>query len=196
MPIGLFIDGSYLYKTYPGKIDYLKLRDYIERDLADTVDEGYYFNADDDPPKATAFNNFLTLPPPHGPGLRLKIYWLQKKKLFWPKQLGGGPVVHPSSGEQFELTQQKAVDVGLAFHLIRSFSKRHWTKLVFCSGDGDFHEPIQTLVEQENVDLYIIGTMQSISQELRPYARKIYEIDKEPMMSAIRRNEGSSNHSA
>lgn len=194
MSIGLFIDGSYLYKVYPGKIDYLKLRQFIEAELGDTVDEGYYFNADDDPPKATAFNNFLTFPPPHGPGLRIKIYWLRKKKLYWPKHMGGGPVVHPVTGEPFELAQQKAVDVGLAFHLIRSHSKRHWTKLVLCAGDGDFHEPVQTLVEQDNVDLYLFGTMQSISQELRPYAKKIYEIDQEPLFSGILRQEGASNH--
>ncbi len=49
MSIGFFVDGSFVYKVYPDDIDYLKLRQAIEADLKDTVDEAYYFNADDDP---------------------------------------------------------------------------------------------------------------------------------------------------
>lgn len=45
MPIGLFVDGSFVYKTYPGAIDYLKLREVIEADTGDRIDEAYYFNA-------------------------------------------------------------------------------------------------------------------------------------------------------
>jgi len=188
MSIGLFVDGSFIYKSFYGEFDYLKLRQFLESDLGDTIDEAYFFNADDDPPKAAKFNHSLTLPPPRGPGLRLKIYWLTRKKLYWPKNLGGFPVMNPKDPTiQFELVQQKGVDVGLAFHLIRSFSKRHWTKLVLCAGDGDFHEPVQSLVESENVELYLVGTMPGISQELRPYAKKIYEIDQEPLRSKFRR---------
>ena len=188
MSIGWFVDGSFLYKTYPHQIDYTKLRAQIEKEVGDTIDEGYFFNADDDPPKATKFHNFLTIPPPKGPGLRLKIYWLQKKKLFWPEHLGGKPVLHPDDPSiQYELAHQKGVDVGLAFHMVRSFSKRHWTKLVLCAGDGDFHEPIQSLVEAENVELYLVGSQARTSAELAPYAKKIFEIDQEPWLSAIRR---------
>ena len=75
--------------------------------------------------------------------------------------------------------------MGLVFHLTRSFLKRGWKKLVLAGGDGDFHEPVQSLVENENVELYIVGTMGSISQDLRPYARKIFEVDKEPLVSAL-----------
>lgn len=88
---------------------------------------------------------------------------------------------------QYELVQQKGVDVGLAYHMVRSFYKRHWTKLVLCAGDGDFHEPVQNLVESENVDLYLVGAMRGISSELRPYAKRIFEIDQEPLLSKLRR---------
>lgn len=188
MSIGLFVDGSFVYKTYPDTIDYLKLREVIEEDTGDKIDEAYFFNSDDDPPKATKYNNHLTIPPPRGPGFRIKIYWLSRKKLYWPPNLGGQPVLHPTDPSiQFELVQQKGVDVGLAFHLVRSFHKRHWTKLVLCAGDGDFHEPVQTLVESENVDLYLVGPVPSISPELRPYAKKIFEIDQDPLRSRVKR---------
>jgi hypothetical protein len=96
MAIGLFIDGAYLAKVYPRRIDHAALRRLVETELGDTVDEGYYFNADDDPPKAQKLHNALAYPPPAGPGLRVKICWLHKKKLFWPQGLGGGPVMHPT----------------------------------------------------------------------------------------------------
>jgi len=186
MPIGLFIDGEYVRKAYPGaRVDYLALREFIESELKDVVDEAYYFDADDEPPKAQKLHSFLEYPPPSGPGFRVKIYWLERKALSWPKSMGGEPVVHPKSQKPYELTSQKAVDVGLIYHLTRSFHKRHWNKLVLGSGDADFHEPIQHLVESDNVDLHLVGTMGSISGTLRPYARRIFEIDQEPLKSKL-----------
>jgi uncharacterized LabA/DUF88 family protein len=95
-----------------------------------------------------------------------QVGWLKRKPLYWPKVMGGGSVLHPTSGVQYELTEQKAVDVSLAFHLMLSYSNRKWRKLFFGAGDGDFKTPIQYLVEFENVDLFLIGTMNTISEEL------------------------------
>ena len=92
--------------------------------------------------------------------------------------MGGVPVVHPSTGQPYKQAIQKAADVGLAFHLMRSLAKRNWQTLLFFAGDADFHEAIQHLVEHEDVNLVLIGTLHTISQELRPYARNIVELDK------------------
>lgn len=182
----MFIDGAYLAKVFPGRMDFLALRRTVEEKLADKVDEAYYFNADDDPPKATKLHNKLAYPPPEGPGLRVKIYWLTRKPLFWPRHLGGKAVLHPDNPtEQYEITTQKAVDVGLVYHMTRSFLKRKWSKLVLAAGDADFHEPVQNLVEGDNVDLYLVGSMGSISQELRPYAQAILEVDKSPLRETL-----------
>lgn len=189
MSIGLFIDGSYAYNVYPGALDFAKFREALEAHLGDVVDEAYYFNADDDPPKSTRFNQYLTVPPPKGPGFRVKVYWLSKKKLTWPKKYGGGPVMHPTMPDvQFELASQKGVDVGLAFHMVRSFYRRKWTKLVLFAGDGDFHEPVQSLVESDNIELHIVGSLQkrTISGELMPFG-KVIEIDQEPWLSKVAR---------
>jgi hypothetical protein len=53
MSIGLFVDGSFVYKTYPDAIDYLKLREVIEEDTGDKIDEAYYFNSDDEGKKVS-----------------------------------------------------------------------------------------------------------------------------------------------
>lgn len=178
-----FIDGAYLFKAWQGlkraeKLDYLKLRQHLELEYEARIEDAYYFNADSDPPnaKASAFHSALSYPPPAGPGLRVKLYWLQKKPLHWPSSWGGGPVVHPETGRHFELIQQKAVDVGLAFHLMRSFARRKWRKLFLAAGDSDFHEAVQHLVEQEDVDLTLIGSEGTISGELLPYARRVVKV--------------------
>lgn len=173
-----FVDGGYAFKAWQyaagqDRMDYSMLRHEIEKDAGEAIADAYYFNCDNDPPSAgqNAFHRFLSSPPPRGAGLRVKLYWLQTKAHEWPDHMGGGPVLHPDSGEQYITKGQKAVDVGLAFHLIRSFSKRGWDKLYLMAGDGDFSEVIQHLVENENVAVTLIGTAGSISGELAPYAR-------------------------
>ncbi|HET7542386.1 MAG TPA: NYN domain-containing protein [Polyangiaceae bacterium] len=178
-----FIDGAYLYKVWQSlkrsdRLDYLKLRQYLERKFGKDIDDAYYFNSDPDvaSAKQNAFHSALAHRPPDGPGIRVKLYWLQKKPLFWPTSWGGGPVAHPESGRHFELVQQKAVDVGLAFHLMRSHSHRKWRTLFLAAGDSDFHEVVQHLVENEDVQLILIGSEQTISSELLPYARAIIKV--------------------
>ena len=190
MAAAWFVDGEYMRKVWLGmhrtdRLDYLKLRKLLEDTYCDQaagekIGDAYYFNADQDPPtaKANAFHSALAYPPPSGPGLRVKLYWLQRKPLYWPSHMGGGPVVHPSSGDQFELIQQKAVDVGLAFHLMRSYSHRKWEKLFLAAGDGDFYEAVQHLVEHEDVQVVLIGTLNTINDELRPYAADIVKLDE------------------
>ncbi len=190
MSAAWFVDGEYLGKVWlglnrPDQLDYVKLRQHLEAtycsaEPGERIEDAYYFNADQDPPSArsNAYHNALAYPPPGGPGLRVKLEWLTKTKLNWPRTMGGGPVLHPITGTQFELTQQKAVDVSLAFYLTLSYSNRKWRKLFFAAGDGDFKTPIQHLVEHANVDLILIGTMGTISEQLRPYARDIVKVDE------------------
>lgn len=175
-----FIDGSYVFKVWQSleradRLDYLLLRTYLEQTFGERIEDAYYFNADSDPPNAkmNAFHRALSYPPPAGPGIRVKLYWLQKRPLFWPQSWGGGPVLHPVTARHYELTQQKAVDVGLAFHLMRSYQHRKWKKLFLAAGDSDFHEAVQHLVENENVELVLVGTTNTISGELLPYARSV-----------------------
>ena len=178
-----FIDGAYLYKVWQSlkrsdRLDYLKLRQYLEGKFGKQIDDAYYFNSDPDvaSAKQNAFHSALAHRPPDGPGIRVKLYWLQKKPLFWPTSWGGGPVVHPETARHFELVQQKAVDVGLAFHLMRSHDHRKWRTLFLAAGDSDFHEVVQHLVENEDVHLILIGSEQTISAELMPYARAVIKV--------------------
>ena len=84
--------------------------------------------------------------------------------------------MHPETARHFELIQQKAVDVGLAFHLMRSHSDRKWRTLFLAAGDGDFQEVVQHVVENEDVQWILIVREQTLSGELLPYARAINKV--------------------
>jgi uncharacterized LabA/DUF88 family protein len=178
-----FVDGAYALKAWgrvsarEERLDYSLLRAEIEDDAGEQIGDAYYFSCDNDPPSAaqSAFHRYLASPAPKGAGLRVKLYWLQSHALHWPKRMGGEPVVHPDTEEAFVQKTQKGVDVGLAFHLMRSYSKRGWKKLYLVGGDGDFHEVIQHLVENEDVHVTLIGTADSISGQLAPYADNVVD---------------------
>lgn len=178
MPAAWFVDGGYAFHAWNsisdgGRMDYSLLRSLIEADAGERIGDAYYFDCDNDPPSAgqNAFHRFLSSPPPRGAGLRVKLYWLQTSVHEWPRHMGGGLVLHPETGERYITKTQKAVDVGFVFHLMRSFSKLGWDKLYLVAGDGDFHEAIQHLVENENVEVTVIGRPNSISGEIAPYVK-------------------------
>ena len=178
MTTAWFVDGGYAIKSWNSiaggrRMDYVRLRHMIEADAGEPIGDAYYFNCDSDPPIAgqNGFHNFLRSPPPRGAGMRVKLYWLQTKHYEWPVHMGGGPILHPVSGDQYITKTQKAVDVGLAFHLMRSFTKAKWDRLYLVAGDGDFHEVVQHLVENEGVHVTVIGRHGSISGEIAPFVR-------------------------
>ncbi|HRI09303.1 MAG TPA: NYN domain-containing protein [Nannocystaceae bacterium] len=187
--VAWFVDGAYVFETWRdvaggAHLDYVKLRNRLEHlycKTGQTIDEAYYFNADPDPPTAARnnFHTFLSHRPPTGPGLRVKLYWLNRKSLSWPRHMGGEPVLHPTTGAPFELTQQKGVDVGLAFHLVMSFYRRRWSTLILGAGDGDFHEVVQHLVEHEGVKVIGLGVDTNMSTELRPYLSDLFSLKAE-----------------
>ena len=54
-----FIDGAYLFKVWQSlkrsdRLDYLKLRSYLEETFEARIGDAYYFNADADPATAKA----------------------------------------------------------------------------------------------------------------------------------------------
>lgn len=176
-----FVDGQYSWNCFrsaipSGRIDYAAMRRLIEEHAQAFIDEAYYFNADwdaGDSGRQDGFYTAISQPPPRGPGLRPKRYWVHRRALSWPRDMGGGPVLHPETGEQYQLTIQKAVDVGLAFHLMRSHARRGWDRLYLVAGDADFAEVITHLVEAEGVELVLMGTGGSLSADLLPLAREV-----------------------
>jgi len=63
--------------------------------------------------------------------------------------------------------------MGLSFHLMRSYRRKRWKKLFRATGDGDFHEVVPHLVEDENVSLVLVGSIDTVSEDLRPCASAV-----------------------
>ena len=181
MTTAWFVDGGYAYKAWsrvaPGiRMDYGLLRAKIEADADERIREAYYLNSEREGSNNAqdGFHTFLSSSPPRGAGMRVKLYGLKVREEEWPRHLGGGKILHPETGEQYITTTQKGVDVGLAFHLMRSFSKVRWDKLYLCAGDGDFAEVVHHLVENEGVDVTVIGAKDTISSSILPYVRVVW----------------------
>lgn len=187
-----FIDGGYLDHVWTAtgrtdKVDFLKLRRLIEtRHLGDPdvrIGDAYYFDADVQAVsglgRLNQFHCALQYPPPNGPGLRVKRYWVTKQPLYWPASWGGGPVCHPDTGRHYELVRQKGVDVALATTLMRSFVHQRWHTLFLLAGDADFYEPVQYLVEQEGVRLVLVGSVKVTASCLLSYANAFIDLPSE-----------------
>jgi len=61
---------------------------------------------------------------------------------------------------------------------MRSYGHRKWRTLFLAAGDSDFHEAIQHLVEHEDINVILVGAVDSISGELLPYARAVVKLDE------------------
>ena len=184
MPTAWFVDGAYALEAWDKlrtnhKMDYIKLRSELERNAGEQISDAYFFNSakeEDNQPRDN-FHKILERAYPYGAGMKVRLYWLSRKPLYWPERMGGSPVLHPNTQEQYILTTQKAVDVALASYLIRSFIELSWDKLYLFAGDGDFYEPLHYLVKDRNVDLKIIGSGRSINEKLEGLASRIFELD-------------------
>ena len=67
---------------------------------------------------------------------------------------------------------------GWPSHLMRSHENQQWHTLLLATGDADFHEVVQHLVEYRDVAVILIGSMDSISRKLLPYAQAVVELDR------------------
>jgi len=50
---------------------------------------------------------------------------------------------------------------------MRSYGHRKWRTLFLAAGDSDFHEAIQHLVEHEDINVILVGAVDSIISQQR-----------------------------
>lgn len=186
MSAAWFVDGAYFGRCWEVvsnlSVDWNRFQDEIENDAGEELIASYYFDATDDTTAAehNSFYKFLQLPRPNGPAMRLMLGSTQERELKWPSWLGGGPVLHPGSGDAYVQRVQKEVDVLLAFNLVRSQLKEGWRKLYLVAGDKDFFQVVRHLVENEGVQLKLFGLrsnrqgLPTIASKFGPFGKHIY----------------------
>lgn len=167
----LIIDGAYMLhgSKLHGKMDYLKLKTFIESTISAKIDSGYYLNSVPDPATEgqNAFHSWLRSAAPTGPNLRVQLYDLKKMN-----------VKCDSCGNEFERTVQKGVDVGIATLILKFGLLNRYDQLILCAGDGDFVDAIKYITEEQNKEFIMCGFDPSMSTEMQSYSKKVISLTK------------------
>ncbi len=164
-------DAAYLFnfgKTRPSGIDYLKLKNELERLNGGPIYESYYLNSIQDPTTETqnAFHSWIKSAPPKGPKMRIQLYRLKE--------------LHnrcPNCASQFDRQVQKGVDVGIATLIIKLAAKGSYDRLILSAGDGDFEDAISYVKSDLQKEIWINGAEASLSTDLQCYSDRVVWLD-------------------
>lgn len=175
--IGLFIDGSFLRKTWRQAagariLRYDSLRALIERELNDRIGVAYWFDAQFPDSTGNDKHRAALL----RAGFRVRAHYRVVTETVCDRN--GDPIEDPHTRAPLTVFRQKGVDVGLARTLERSRECDGWRNLALAAGDADFAELVADLVEQHQVHASLIGIERSISLAFRPYAERIIDLNE------------------
>jgi uncharacterized LabA/DUF88 family protein len=187
------IDGAYMMKSSPGKVDYLRLKNLLVKLNGDALKECFYLNSirDTTSESQDAFHTWLKLAPPSGPKFRVQLYKL--------KQMN---VCCPGCNREVSRDVQKGVDVGIATLVLKLAAQEQYDRLILSTGDGDFEDAIDYVKSELHKEIWIAGFSDSISADLQSYSDNVIflndywkEIEKENHRESYReaQNNGFSN---
>ncbi len=159
-------DGAYLFRSGPGRFDYLKLKHELENGARATFTESYYFSAQSSPTAAQdSFNKWLKCAPPIGPKMILKLYSLKSMHSRCP---------HCSA--EYEKYTQKGVDVGIVTLMLQLAEQDRYDQLVLTSGDGDFADAVE-YIKRMGKSFCLAGFKDSVSPDLQCFADSMLWLD-------------------
>ncbi len=185
------IDASYIHANNLAllgahrRIDYLRLRALIERELG-PLWRGYFLNSAQDEPNEgrDRFHNWLQTALPHGPNLIVKLYGLKSERVknAWCADCGTKVDLHcPHGNGQHRLFNQRqmGVDVGLA--TLSLIHREQYDTLVLSSGDGDLLDAVEHLTESgKNLELAVFST--GVATDLQARAQRVLWLDEHTSM--------------
>jgi uncharacterized LabA/DUF88 family protein len=171
------VDGAYIFsygKTRPNGVDYLKLKNEIEKMNGGPIYEAYYLNSLQDPvtDAQNAFHTWIKSAPPKGPKMRVQLYKLKDNHIRCP-----------ACNHQFDRQVQKGVDVGIATLIIKLATKNVYDRLILSAGDGDFEDAISYIKSDLHKEFWVTGGQDSLSTDLQSYADRVLWLDE--MVPAI-----------
>ena len=171
------VDAAYLFnfgKSRPSGIDYLKLKNELEKANGGPIYESYYLNSTQDPATdaQNAFHTWIKSAPPKGPKMRVQLYKLKD--------------MHnkcPSCQHQFDRQVQKGVDVGIATLIIKLAAQGVYDRLILSAGDGDFEDAVSYIKSDLHKEFWVNGAEASLSTDLQSYSDNVLWLDE--MIPAI-----------
>jgi uncharacterized LabA/DUF88 family protein len=162
------VDGAYMLKAVPGKLDYLKFKRVLEEQNDGPFFESYYLNSVPGAPTAAqdSFHQWLKSAPPRGPKMRVRLYELKEMS-----------VACSTCGQQFVRQVQKGVDVGIATLILKLATQNQYERLILSAGDGDFEDAISYVKSELHKEIWISGFIHSMSVDLQSYADHVVWLD-------------------
>ncbi|CAM3735083.1 NYN domain-containing protein [Paracidovorax anthurii] len=156
---------------------YLKLKNEMTRLNGGPIYESYYLNSATEPATdaQNAFHSWIKTAPPMGPKFRVQLYKLKKM------HLNCFHCNHPS-----DRAVQKGVDVGIATLMIKLAAQNVYDRLILSAGDGDFEDAISYVKSELHKEVWVSGSMYSLSPDLQSYADNVLWM--EDMSPAIDRS--------
>ncbi len=170
------IDGAYLYKSTPGRFDYLLLKRELQLHLGITFGESYYFNSrvHAPTPAQMSFNKWLQTADPSGPQLIVKL--METKRIVTTCNECGRPS---------ERYIQKGVDVAIVTQVFKLLQRQHLQRLTFCAGDSDFNSALEA-VNDHGIPIDIVGFKDTMASDLQQWGNVVWldniwpKIEKQP----------------
>jgi nijmegen breakage syndrome protein 1 len=162
------VDGAYMLKVVPGKLDYLKFKQVLEQLNGSSFFECYYLNSTPHPPTDAqdGFHKWLKTAPPRGPKMRVQLYDIKEMS-----------VACPSCGCQFSRQVQKGVDVGVATLILKLATQNQYERLILSAGDGDFEDAISYVKSELHKEIWLSGFEHSLAADLQSYADRVIWLD-------------------
>ena len=159
------VDGAYLFKSAPGRFDYLLLKKELEKQVGGHFMESYYFNSqgNNPAPSQESFNKWLKSAAPLGPKMIVRTYPLKQVTTR---------CAH--CGETNERQVQKGVDVGIVTQLFKL--EKRMDRLILCAGDGDFADAVETLASMGK-DIILAAFRDTCSPDLQCFANRLVWLD-------------------
>ena len=164
------VDGAYILQANKphGKIDYMRMKAFLETINGEAFFEGYYLNSTPNPPTDAqdGFHTWLKSAPPRGPKMRVQLYGLKGMELQCP-----------SCNNTYTREVQKGVDVGIATLILKLASQGQYERIILTAGDGDFEDSIQYVKSELHKEIWICGFDGSVSVDLQSYADRVIWLD-------------------
>lgn len=180
------IDASYIHAVNmqafgpSQRVDYLKLRDLVERELG-PVWRGYYLNSvqNEAHEARDRFHGWLQTAAPAGPNLIVRLYGLKNERVRNAYCQDCGTKVDlacPHGGDAHNLVNQRqmGVDVGLA--TLALVHRERYDTLLLSSGDGDLLDAVEHLSESgKRIELAVFSA--GVSTDLQARSDRVLWID-------------------
>ena len=163
------VDGGYMIKSTPERVDYCRLKDELERLNGGEIFESYFLDSVANPPSENQ-EHFLTrlkLAPPEGPKMRVQTYALKNMHVHCPQ-----------CDTHFDRHVQKGVDVGIATLMLKMAFRDLYDRVILCAGDGDFEDAISYIKSELHKEIWIAGFNGSVSADLQSYADQVIWLDE------------------